>query len=104
MAGALERQKNFIQMPWVPRLRATAPQPIGVIVPKLPTPWTDGFMGHGEAAFQQELFHVTGAQGEAISEPAPMAKDVSGNPVVFVTLGISVRGHGALPILGCNGA
>ena len=104
MAFAMDRKKHLIQMPFVPRLRATAPQPIGVILPKLPTPLTDGFMGHGDAAFKQELFHVTVAQGEAIIEPDPMANDFSGKPVVFVTLGISVRGHVALPILVCNGS
>src|SRR5215475_10168859 len=38
MAFAMDRQKNLIQMPFVPRLRATAPQPMGGILPKLPTP------------------------------------------------------------------
>jgi hypothetical protein len=61
-------------------------------------------MGHGDAACKQELFHVAVAQGEAIIEPDPMANDFSGKPVVFVTLGISVRGHVALPILVCNGS
>jgi hypothetical protein len=61
-------------------------------------------MGHGHAAFKQKLFHLTVAQGEAIIEPNPMANDLSGKSVVFVTLGISVRGHVALPILVCNGS
>src|SRR5262245_11934685 len=104
MAFAMDRKKHLIQMPFVPRLWATAPQPIGVLLSKFPTPLTDGFMGHGDAAFQQELFHVAVAESEAIVEPDPMADDFSGKPVVFVTLGISVRGHVALPILVCNGS
>jgi hypothetical protein len=59
-------------------------------------------MGHGDAAFEQELSHVAVAQGEAIIEPDPMANDFSGKPVVFVTFGVGVRGHVALPILVCN--
>ena len=44
------------------------------------------------------------AQGAARGEPDPVAKDCSGKPVVFVTLGVGVRGHVALPILVCNGS
>ena len=103
MAFAMDRKKNLIQMPFGPRLWAPPP-PIGVLLPKLPTPWTDGFMGHGDAACKQELFHVAVTPREAIGEPDPTADDFSGKPVVFVTLGISVRGHVALPILVCNGS
>ena len=56
-----------------------------------------------DAAFAQELFHVAGAQGEAIGEPDPVAEAVAGKAVVLVTLGGGRRGPVGLPILGCNG-
>jgi len=52
MAFAMDRKKNLIQMPCVPRLRAPAPQPIGVVLSKLPTPLADGFVGYGDAALE----------------------------------------------------
>src|SRR5215475_4726822 len=52
MAFAMDRKKNLIQMPLVSRPRATASQPIGVVLSKLPTPLTDGFVGHGDAALE----------------------------------------------------
>ena len=54
-AGPLEghhRQKHLIQMPFITRPGATAPQPIGVVLSKLPTPLTDSFMGHSDAPLE----------------------------------------------------
>jgi hypothetical protein len=62
MALTVDRQKHFIQMPFIARLRTTATQPIGVILPKLPTPFADGFVGHGDPTFEQEFLHVAIAQ------------------------------------------
>jgi len=81
-----------------------ATQPIGVGLPKLPTPLADSFAGHSDAAFEQEFLHVAIAQGEAIVESDTVAHDFSGKPVAFVTLGVGRRGHVGLPILMCNGS
>src|SRR5215831_13226671 len=62
MALTVNRQKHFIQMPCIARLRATATQPIGVILPKLPAPFADGFVGHSDTTFEQEFLHVAIAQ------------------------------------------
>src|SRR5262245_23543351 len=91
-------------MPFIARLRATTTQPIGVILPKLPAPFADGFVGHGDTALEQEFLHVAIAQGEAIVEPDAMTDDLAGKAVVLVTLGVGRRGHVWLPILGCNGS
>src|SRR5262249_37008319 len=104
MALTVDRQKYFIQMPFIARLRATTTQPIGVILPKLPAPFADGFVGHRDTALEQEFLHVAIAQGEAIVEPDAMTDDLAGKAVVLVTLGVGRRGHVWLPILGCNGS
>src|SRR5262252_9009410 len=91
-------------MPFIARLRATATQPIGVILPKLPAPLADGFVGHCDAAFEQEFLHVAIAQGEAIGEPDAMTDNFTGKAVVLVTLGVGRRGHVWLPSLGRNGS
>jgi hypothetical protein len=101
MALAIDGQKDLIETPFIPGLRATAPQAISLILPKLPTPLTDGFMGHRDAALAQQFFHIAVAQREAIREPDPMADDFAGKAVVLVPLGVSRRGHAWLPILGC---
>jgi hypothetical protein len=76
-------------------------EPIGVVLPKLPTPFPDGFVGHGDAAFAQEFLHVAVAQGEPIIQPDPVADDCTGKAVVLVTRGVGRRGHAWGPILGC---
>ena len=63
---AINSQKDLVQVPFVPRLRVTATQPIGVVLAKLPTPLADGFMGHRDTAFKQQFLHVAVAQGETI--------------------------------------
>ena len=104
MALAVDGQKYFIQVPFIPGLRATATQPIGVVLPKLPTPLADGFVGHGDTAFEQEFLHVAVAQGEPIVEPDPVADDFAGKAVVFVTRGVGWWGYTWVPILGFIGA
>ena len=72
---------------------------IGVGLPKFPTPLADSFVGHDDAAFEQEFLHVTVAQGEAIVEPDAMADDFTGKAVILVTLSGGWSGHVWLPIL-----
>jgi hypothetical protein len=79
-------------------------QPIGVVLPKPPTPLADRFVGHRDAAFEQELFHVAVAQGEAIGEPDPVADDCARQAVVLVAFAGGGRGHLWLPILECEGS
>jgi hypothetical protein len=86
-------------MPFVARLRTPPSQPIGAVLPKLPTPLADGFVGHRDAAFEQEFFHVAVAQGEAIVEPDPVADDFAREAVVLVSFAGGGRGHVWLPIL-----
>ena len=45
-------RKDYFQVPFISGLRATPTQPIGVILPKLPTPFADGFVGHDDTAFE----------------------------------------------------
>jgi hypothetical protein len=48
---AMDRQEDLVQVPCVARLRTPPSQPMGVVLPTLPTPWADGFVRHGDAAF-----------------------------------------------------
>jgi len=104
MAFTIDRQKPFIQMPCITRLRATATQPIGVILPKLPAPLADGFVGHGDAAFQQECLYVAVAPGEVRVEPDPVTDDFTREAVILVALGVGWRGHAWLSILVFDGS
>ena len=98
MAFAMDRQEYLVQVPLVARSRSAATQPIGVVLPKLPTPLTDGLMGHGDATLEQEFLHVAVAEGEPIVEPDPMADDLPRKAVVLVAFGVGRRGHAWLPI------
>ena len=49
-------------------------------------------MSDVDAALEQDLFHVTVAQGEAIIEPDAMADDLAGEAVVLVACGGQVDG------------
>ena len=55
MALTLNGEEHLIQMPLIPWLGTSALQLIGIVLPKLPTPLTDGFMGHGNATLEEEF-------------------------------------------------
>jgi hypothetical protein len=71
-------ETHLIQVPLVARPRAPVTELIGVGLPKFPTPFTDRFVRHGDAAFEQEFLHVAIAQREPIIQPDPIADDVTG--------------------------
>jgi hypothetical protein len=93
MPLTLNGEKYLIQVPLVTRSRAPVTELIGVVLPKLPTPLADGFMGDGDATLEQQFFHVAVAQGEAIIEPDAMADDLAGEAVMFVSFGGSGWRH-----------
>src|SRR5262245_59533372 len=66
MAFTINRQKHFVQVPFVAWLGASTLQPIRVVLPKFQTPLADGFMGDVDTAFKQQLLHVAVTQREAI--------------------------------------
>jgi hypothetical protein len=98
MALPIHRQKHLSQVPLVPWLGASTLQPIGVRLPTLETPLTDGLVGHVDAAFKQQFLHVAVAQGEARGEPDPVADDFARKAVMLVARGVGRRGHAWLPI------
>src|SRR5215510_2314944 len=93
MACTIDGEKHLIQVPLVPGLGASMLQLIGVVLPKLQTPLTDGFMGHVDTALEQELLHVAITQREAIGEPDPMTDNLAGKAVIFIALGVSGWRH-----------
>src|SRR5215470_2393192 len=92
-------EKQLIQVPLVARPRTPPPELITVGLPKFPTPLADSLVRHDDAAFEQEFFYVTVAQGEAIVEPDPMADDFARKAVILVTLIGGWSSHGWLPTL-----
>jgi hypothetical protein len=98
----VDGQKYFIQVPCISGLRVPVPQPIGVVLPTLPTPLANRFVGHGNTAFEEEFLHIAVAHGEAIIEPDPVADDFAGKAMVLISHGGGQRGHAGLPILECT--
>jgi site-specific DNA recombinase len=86
-------RKDYFQMPFVAWLGASTFQLIRIVLPKFQTPLADGFMRDVDAALEQDLFHVTVAQREAIIEPDAMADDLAGEAVVLVACGVSGWRH-----------
>jgi hypothetical protein len=102
MTPAVDGQTHRIEMPLVTWPRPSASEPIGIVLPKLQTPLPDSFIGHLDAAFEQELLHVAVAQLKAIVAPDPVTDDVAGKAVIFVGLGVGGRGYAWLPLCACG--
>ena len=64
-------QKPLLKVPLVSGLGASTLQLLRVVLPQLPTPLPDGFMGHGDTALEPQLLPVAIAQGEPIIQPGP---------------------------------
>src|SRR5262245_27405661 len=95
MPLTIDCYEDLVQMPCVAGLRPPPSQPIGIVLPKLPTPWTDGCMGHRDAALEQQFFPIAIAQGEAIREPDSMADDLTGEAIVLIAFRVSGWRHGS---------
>jgi hypothetical protein len=50
---ALDREKHLVHVPLIARPRTTATQFIGVLLPKLATPFADRLIGDDYATFEQ---------------------------------------------------
>jgi hypothetical protein len=53
---------------------------------ELATPLADGFIGHHDAAGEQQLFHVAVAEAEAAIEPDRVADDLDRKAVIFIAV------------------
>jgi hypothetical protein len=102
MALTINCEKHLIQVPFVAWLRASVPQLVSVVLPKLQTPLPDGFMSDVDTALEHDLLHIAIAQGEAVVEPDAMANDFAWKAVIFVACGISRWRQVWLPIGVCE--
>jgi hypothetical protein len=55
-----------------------------IVRPKLLTPLSNRFIGHGDASFGEEFFDFTEAQTEPMVEPHRMTNNFRGKPVTLV--------------------
>jgi hypothetical protein len=101
VAFRVDGDKYLIQMPLIAWAGPPAAEVIRILLPELPAPLADGFIGHDDATDKEQLFHVTGAQRETDIAPDGVADDLPWEPMVFVEMGCgrgchssSRSGHG----------
>jgi hypothetical protein len=87
VTSALDREKDFIQVPRVPRSGTAAPQLIGMGLPECPAPIPHGFIGQADTAFYHQLLDISIAQAEAKVEPDTMVYDLSRGPMPRIRVG-----------------
>ena len=94
MAFAIDGEKHFIEMPFVPWLGASVLQLMRVVLPEFQTPRADGLMSDVDTALAQDLLHVAITQGETVGESDAMADDLPGEAMILVACGVSGGSHG----------
>jgi hypothetical protein len=87
------REKHCIEVPRVPRSGPSAPQLIGIRLPKLPAPVTHRFIGQGDAACGHELFDIAVAETEAEIQPDAVTDDLCRKPMALIQVGWWWRLH-----------
>ena len=65
MNASIDLEEHFIKVPAVARPRRSLSQVVGLSLPKLEAPFSDGFVSEGDAAHSQHFFDIAKAQGEA---------------------------------------
>ena len=86
-SSAVDREKNFIEIPCVARLWATAAQLIGVLLPERERPPTDGFVAQYTTTRCHQFFDIAKAPGNAVGAPDRVANAFRWVPVAFVGWG-----------------
>jgi hypothetical protein len=87
VALPIDRQKDLIEMPCITRSGTSVPELMGVLWPELATPFPDRFVGHDNAADEQEFLHITIAETKAEIELHAMTDDLGRETVVLVAVG-----------------
>jgi hypothetical protein len=84
MALPIDREEDFIQLPLVAWLRASAAELIGIGLAEFPTPLADRLIGDDDPAREQQFLHIAVAEAEPEIEPDRVADDLGREAVVFV--------------------
>ncbi len=87
MASPVDREEDFIHIPFVARPGPSAPQCIRIRLPELLAPIPYRFIGQRDAAFGHEFFDVPITQAKAKVEPDTMANDLRREPMALVWIG-----------------
>ena len=83
----LDGEKHLIEMPFVTRPGASAPELSGILLAKFAAPFADSLIGHHHAAFQQQLFDIAETQAESEVQPHGVADDLCREAVVLIVVG-----------------
>jgi hypothetical protein len=86
MPLAVDREEDFVQVPFVAWLGTSAPQLIGIRVTELPTPLADGLIGDEDPTDEQQRFDIAIAEAGAEIQPYRTADDLGRKAVVFVAI------------------
>jgi hypothetical protein len=87
MVDTIDRQKDLIEVSFIPRPRVSPAELIRIYLAEFATSLTDGFIGHEDATDESECFHIAVAEAEAEVEPDAMADDLGREAVVLITVG-----------------
>jgi hypothetical protein len=83
----LDRDEDLIQMPLIPGPRPPAAQLIGILLPELPAPLADGFVGDDDTADEEEFFDVTMAEAKTVVQPNGVTDDFPRKAMMLVRIG-----------------
>ena len=86
MALPIDREEDFIQVPLIGWLRASASELIGIGLAAFPTPLADRLIGDDDPAREQQFFDITVAEAKPEIEPHGVADDLGREAVVLIAV------------------
>jgi hypothetical protein len=91
MVPAVHGEHDFVQVPRVSTSRLSAPKAIGIGLPELERPLSDGFIADDHPARGQDFFDIPEASRETKVAPHRMADDLGRIPVACIGIPLLVH-------------
>jgi hypothetical protein len=86
-ALAIDRQEYLIKVPLITWLRTSAPELIGICLPKFHAPVADRLIRHDNPACKEQFFDIPIAEAEPVTEPDAVDDNLGWEAVMLVAVG-----------------
>ena len=93
MSLATESEEDLVHVPVVATMRATTTEFIGLRLPELQAPLSNGFIAHDHSSWRQKLLHIAKTEREAKIQPNSVTHNFRREAETFVGGGNGVCFH-----------
>ncbi len=90
---AIDREEDFIEVPFIPSLRTSTFELVRIVLPELQSPAPHGLIAEGDTASRHQFFDIPKTQRKPEIQPDRMRNDFGRVAVTLVGWGSNARLH-----------